>query len=83
MSCALLEVYFLKVRVCLPVEKPMFLKVMKCVHKSQSRECQLRTFYHWKLRFLKVQSQIKLERNCMVLVLEGLRHEDAILKNKN
>ena len=44
-------VCFLKVRVSLPIEEPMCLKVMKYVHKSQSTECQLLTFWSfWEIK---------------------------------
>ena len=40
-----------------PIEEPMFLQVMKCVHKSQPREHWLLLVgYNWKLRFLKVNN---------------------------
>ena len=81
MFYALLEVYFLKVRVCLPIEESMFVRIIKWLHKSQSKECWLFTFYFWKLRFLKVQ--INLERNYVVLIIEGINHGDEILKNKD
>ena len=42
--------------------------------KSQSREYWLLIFgYHWKLKFLKVKNSLKLERNCMILVIEEMR----------
>ena len=56
MPCAVSELYFLKVRVCLPVEETVFLKVIKYVLERQPKECELITFYYGKLRFLKVKS---------------------------
>lgn len=80
-ACALSELYFLEVRVCLPTEETMFLKVTKYVLESQSKECWLITFYYWKLRFLKVQSSNEIGRNCKILIIEGIRDGDAVLKD--
>ena len=43
-------------RVCLPVEETVFLKVIKYVLERQPKECELITFYYGKLRFLKVKN---------------------------
>ena len=52
------------------------------VFLSQSRDCRLLVSCSlWEIRVSKSYVQIKLERNCLVFIIEGTGHGDAILKD--
>ena len=52
------------------------------VFLSQSRDCRLLVSCSlWEIRVSKSYIHIKLERNCLVFIIEGTGHGDAILKD--